>query len=552
VRRAGACRRRYLQKLIAQGFPRRRLRTDGRPGGSQEARLQIGGAARRVRLVTPGTLTEEKLLDPRQQLPDGAGADQGWAKRSTGWPGSTSRPARSRWRKPAGSGCWPILPGSSPARADPGRQCVARSESGRWSTSSAGWLSPVPACFSTARRPKDRLARFFGVSSLDGFGSFSGPNWRQRRRRSPMSRRPSSERPPLGRPERESRRADVHRPGDAGNLELCARCRARGRAACSQGHRPHRDRRRAALLAEWLMAPLTDGRDPAARPCLLPRQSEIARGPAAGAQGRGRTCRGRCRGWRSTAAARAISAPSAPGWRPPGDVPRCSETRNGRDAGGNRRGACLRAVPGEIGAGWRALDDELPLMKRDGGFRAGGYTPPNSTSCARCATKSRKVIAGLQADYAEETGVRSLKIKHNNVLGYFIEVTALNAGPLTATRPRPSSSTARPWPTPCGSPRPNCRIWKPGSPMPGDRALAIELGLSTWLLRRHRSMPTQSRRRRRALSVIDVDGSLAELAQEQGLLPPRVDDSLAFEITGGRHPVVEQALKAGGAAVRRQ
>jgi DNA mismatch repair protein MutS len=91
----------------------------------------------------------------------------------------------------------------------------------------------------------------------------------------------------------------------------------------------------------------------------------------------------------------------------------------------------LSAVPGEIGARLAAtLDDELPLMKRDGGFvRAGHSAELDELRALR--DQSRRVIAGLQLSYAEETGVRSLKIKHNNVLGYFIEVTALNAGPLT-------------------------------------------------------------------------------------------------------------------------
>jgi DNA mismatch repair protein MutS len=91
----------------------------------------------------------------------------------------------------------------------------------------------------------------------------------------------------------------------------------------------------------------------------------------------------------------------------------------------------LAAVPGEIGARLAAtLDDELPLMKRDGGFvRAGHSGELDELRALR--DQSRRVIAGLQLSYAEETGVRSLKIKHNNVLGYFIEVTALNAGPLT-------------------------------------------------------------------------------------------------------------------------
>jgi DNA mismatch repair protein MutS len=72
----------------------------------------------------------------------------------------------------------------------------------------------------------------------------------------------------------------------------------------------------------------------------------------------------------------------------------------------------------------------LPLLKRDGGFVRAGYSAELDELRA-LRDQSRRVIAGLQLSYAEDTGVRSLKIKHNNVLGYFIEVTALNAGPLT-------------------------------------------------------------------------------------------------------------------------
>jgi DNA mismatch repair protein MutS len=86
--------------------------------------------------------------------------------------------------------------------------------------------------------------------------------------------------------------------------------------------------------------------------------------------------------------------------------------------------------PARSARGWRQRSDELPLMKRDGGFvRAATLAELDELRALR--DQSRRVIAGLQLSYAEETGVRSLKIKHNNVLGYFIEVTALNAGPLT-------------------------------------------------------------------------------------------------------------------------
>src|SRR5262249_25115181 len=77
-----------------------------------------------------------------------------------------------------------------------------------------------------------------------------------------------------------------------------------------------------------------------------------------------------------------------------------------------------------------ALAEELPHLKRDGGFVRGGYDA--------ALDEARRVIAALQARYADTTSVRALKIRHNNVLGYFVEVTAqhgdrLMAPPLNAT-----------------------------------------------------------------------------------------------------------------------
>ena len=71
----------------------------------------------------------------------------------------------------------------------------------------------------------------------------------------------------------------------------------------------------------------------------------------------------------------------------------------------------------------RALADELPLQKRDGGFvRANYQAALDETRALRDA--SRQVVAAMQARYADDSGVKGLKIRHNNVLGYFVEVTA--------------------------------------------------------------------------------------------------------------------------------
>ncbi len=85
----------------------------------------------------------------------------------------------------------------------------------------------------------------------------------------------------------------------------------------------------------------------------------------------------------------------------------------------------------------RALAESLPLIKRDGGFVREGYESAlDETRNLRDA--SRLVVAAMQARYAEDTGIKGLKIRHNNVLGYFVEVTAqhgdkLMAPPLNAT-----------------------------------------------------------------------------------------------------------------------
>ncbi len=85
----------------------------------------------------------------------------------------------------------------------------------------------------------------------------------------------------------------------------------------------------------------------------------------------------------------------------------------------------------------RALAEQLPLIKRDGGFVREGFEPAlDEARSLRDA--SRLVVAAMQARYADETGVKGLKIRHNNVLGYFVEVTAqhgdkLMSPPLNAT-----------------------------------------------------------------------------------------------------------------------
>jgi DNA mismatch repair protein MutS len=118
-----------------------------------------------------------------------------------------------------------------------------------------------------------------------------------------------------------------------------------------------------------------------------------------------------------------------------------------------------------------------PAQARDGGFIAPGYDA-DLDAARTLRDEGRGVIAGMQADYAAETGVQSLKIKHNNVLGYFIETTATHAQKMLSPplSERDASSIARPPPTRCGSPRRPVEL-ETRILNAGNRALEIEMAL---------------------------------------------------------------------------
>ena len=192
-----------------------------------------------------------------------------------------------------------------------------------------------------------------------------------------------------------------------------------------------------------------------------------------------------------------------------------------------------------------ALADELPLQKRDGGFVRAGWEPALDEARA-LRDESRRVIAALQARYADETGIRALKIRHNNVLGYFVEVTAQHgerflAPPLNATfiHRQTLAGQVRFTSTELGALE--ARIASAA-----DRALGLELDTFERLAAAVIDAADAVKAAARALAVIDVAASLAAIAIEGRFVRPDVDDGLAFAIEGGRHPVVEQAIAVDG------
>ncbi|EFL89792.1 DNA mismatch repair protein MutS [Ahrensia sp. R2A130] len=207
--------------------------------------------------------------------------------------------------------------------------------------------------------------------------------------------------------------------------------------------------------------------------------------------------------------------------------------------------AALRAAPGAVSAELAAsLSDELPRLPRDGGYIRTGRDEELDRQ-RQLSRESRQVIAQLQGQYAEATGVKGLKIRHNNVLGYFIEVTAINAAPLQDDKERfihrQSMANAMRFTTT------ELAELESAIANAAGQALTIELSHFDRLRDLVLAHTEELRAVADAIAAIDVAAANAHLAASQGYVRPTLDDSVAFDITAGRHPVVEQALRAQAA-----
>ena len=156
--------------------------------------------------------------------------------------------------------------------------------------------------------------------------------------------------------------------------------------------------------------------------------------------------------------------------------------------------------------------------------------------------ESRRVVAELQARYAETTGIRSLKIRHNNVLGYFVEVTAqhgerMMAPPLNATFIHRQTLAGQVRFTTTELGELEAKIANAA-----DRALGLELEIFERLAATVTAASADIKAAAEALATLDVTAALAQLAVERDYVRPEVDRTLDFVIEGGRHPIVEQAL----------
>jgi len=548
----------YLQKLIRLGF---RVAVCEQLEDPAEARKRGAKAVVRrdvVRLVTPGTLTEDTLLDSR----------------SRNYLTALFRPAASAGGSLIGSDAAVALAsldistgefevGETSGRDLPGElvrlapgevitadSLLADAELKAWIERAGAAATPVPgSSFDSLAGERDLKSRL-GVADLGAFGGFSRPELAAIGAVLRYVELTQIGRKPVVRAPR--------RMGAGATLTIDAASRAslelvRATSGEKQGSLLDAIDRTvtgagARELSARLAAPLSNPRaiearldavaffieDEPVRSSVreaLKQAPDLARAVSRLAFGRGgpRDLAGIAGALAAAKMAAATLAAKAGGAGGPEEISRLLKRIDGKAVD---LGALLQS----------ALVEDPPHLKRDGGFVRPGFRQ-SLDDAKTLRDESRRVMAELEARYVELSGVKTLKVRHNNILGYFIEVTQANAKPLTEA---PLADTFRHRQTMANAMRFTTvelveiegRIASAA-----DRALAIEqeifAELASAVAGEERTLSDIAA----ALAELDHTAALAHLAHDERYVRPRIDDSAAFEIQAGRHPVVEQALR---------
>ena len=528
----------YLQRLIRKGFRVAVCEQTEEPTAARKRGARAVVRREVVRVVTPGTIVEDALLDKRRHnflaaLADaGSGLGIAWLDVSTG--AFSVQPAERDSLS------------ATLARIDPGELLVPER------LLAASGIAPVLDDYQTAVAPlpnprfnsdsaRRRLEDLFAVRALDAFGDFS---------RAELSAcgalveyvelTQKGRLPRLQRPQRLPKGGAMEiDPATRRNLEI-----ARTLSGARDGSlRAVVDRTVTGaggrLLAGRLAAPLTDVAAVRARHesvnwfvertqarddvrGLLRAIPDMERALSRLTIGRG--------GPRDLAAVRDGLAGAGTVWKalegagaPPAELAEAME-------GLGEHGDAVTRLDS-------ALADDLPMSARDGGFIRAGFSP-ELDELKTLRDESRKHIAALQARYARETGIVSLKIRHNHVLGYFVEVKSTQAANVPAGEDSPFihrqtlASAVRYSTVELGD-------LEGKLAQAGERALALELEIFDGLAAELGERADEISRAAAALAVLDVAAAMAFLAVERRYVRPHVDDGDEFRIEGGRHPVVE-------------
>ena len=193
----------------------------------------------------------------------------------------------------------------------------------------------------------------------------------------------------------------------------------------------------------------------------------------------------------------------------------------------------------------KAIVPEPPLLVRDGGFVTEQFNSELDET-RELKRDGTKIIAEMQRDFIELTGIQSLKIKFNNVLGYFIETTTKNAEKLQNSTiadnfiHRQTTANQMRFTTLSLSDTETKIINANAKALEIEKQIFNEL--SALIIQNFEKISAAAE----ALAVIDITNSLATLARDEEWCRPKIDSSKAFAIQGGRHVVVESSLKNNG------
>ncbi|PKQ09785.1 MAG: DNA mismatch repair protein MutS [Alphaproteobacteria bacterium HGW-Alphaproteobacteria-12] len=543
----------YLERLIRKGFKVAVCEQMEDPAEAKKRGAKSVVARAVQRLVTPGTITEETLLDARAHNYLAALARTGgddtlglaWADVSTG--------------DFAVMSLAPAALGAELARLAPGELLVAETFAGDealegLSSRSGTAVTALPAQRFDSAQAERRLTSHLGVAALDGFGAFSRAELGALGALLDYIELTQVGRMPALMPPRRVATGDTMAIDAAtrANLELVETLQGetRGsllatidRTVTGAGAR-ELSRRLTAPLTDWehinrrldTVEWLHDARDLRGRlRATLKSAPDIARALSRLSLGRGgpRDLAAMRDGLAAAHALASLLDDAAPSLLPLAD----DITRQGEAM--REVAAPLRETLGLM------LAQELPLLARDGGFVAKG-AHAGLDEARGLRDDARKLIAGLQAKYAEETAISALKVRHNNVLGYYIEVPPRHGEKLVA---RPFSESYIHRQTLANAMRfttPELADLASRIAQAAGRTLEIELALFDELVAATLKEAAGLARAAEALATLDASAALAELAAECRFVRPRVDRSLAFAIRGGRHPVVEAALARAG------
>lgn len=539
----------YLAKLIRAGYKVAICEQMESPEEAKKRGSKSVVKREIIRTVTPGTIVEDSLLDSRANnflaalavLRDGAEAAIAWVDVSTGELSVRETDFDS-------------LPADLAAIAPKELVAPELNEDHAWRALLSGRIGDAALTFQAAHlfdsaSGQRRIMETYNVGSLDGFGDFSRAECSALGALLNYVTLTQAGRLPSLNPPRRAAIAEtmVIDAATRSSLELLqtqggsrkgSLLWATDRTVTGAGAR---------LLASRLSSPLTDigaivarhdavSHFEAARDLTGDIRKCLKETPdAARALSRLATQRG---GPRDLASLRdaLMCARDIAGFLSAEDANLPPDLRRAADNLENRKGEGFSAL---ITMLREALSEDPPMLARDGGFIAKGYDA-GLDSVRLLRDESRRVIAGLETKYRELAKLKTLKIKHNNVLGYFVE-TPPSQGDKLMTEPlnetfihRQTLASAVRFTTGELADL-DAKITRAR-----DEALARELELFGELcaavtVRRQDISAAAS-----ALAEIDVAAAGAILAVEQRYVRPKMEEGLAFDIKGGRHPVVER------------